>query len=217
VSICAASSWRCTRLRKLNQNCLANTQEARRWSIFSSSWSHSGQVSWWFIPRFANRSAVQHFLWATSQTKNRHFAGAQVCHVLSYGSNSTEPLKNPSYADVTLNFPLVANLQKWISSISGWSLISDKYHKIFHRCKYSTSTPTVRAPRMSDIHLWPISASLFLTEYSRGSPCCTSFINSNCTRVKNQQEKEQIRETLASCTVHLLVGQLLHNFCVQSC
>jgi hypothetical protein len=167
VSICGASSWRCTRWRKLNQNCLANTQETRRWSIFSSSWSHSGQVSGWFIPRFANRSAVQHFLWATSQTKNRHFTGAQVCQVLSYGSNSTEPLKNPSYADLTLNFPLVANLQKWISSFSSWCSISDK---IFHRCRYSTSTPTVRAPRMSDIHLWPRSAFFYWIHQGKPLP-----------------------------------------------
>jgi hypothetical protein len=53
--------------RKVNQNCLAKTQETNRWSIVSFSWSHRGHLSGWLRPRRARRSAVQHFLCAKSK------------------------------------------------------------------------------------------------------------------------------------------------------
>ena len=65
-------------LSRLYQKLLANTHETSRWLMDSGSWSHNGQVLGWMSPLFSNLSAVQHLLWATSQRKKRHFAGAQV-------------------------------------------------------------------------------------------------------------------------------------------
>jgi hypothetical protein len=89
LQLCA-SSWRWTHWRKLNKKCLGNTHDSNRWSMSSYSWSQRGHFSRWSSPLFANQSAVQHLLSATSQTKNRHLAGAQVLHTLSKGSNLTD-------------------------------------------------------------------------------------------------------------------------------
>jgi hypothetical protein len=63
--------------RRESQNCLEKTQDTRMWSMVSS-WLHSRHRSGWVMSCQASRSAVQHFLWAASHKKNRHFGGAHV-------------------------------------------------------------------------------------------------------------------------------------------
>jgi hypothetical protein len=86
-----AREWRPTCLRTRYQNCLAKTQATSRWSMVSSSWSHSGHFSGWSRPRRAKRSAVQHLLWATSHMNILHFRDAQDFQILSQGRNSVAP------------------------------------------------------------------------------------------------------------------------------
>jgi hypothetical protein len=66
---CGASTYRPTCLSCLNQKSLEKTQDTKRWSKVSASWSHSGHLDGWSIPLLASRSAVQHLLWAASQRK----------------------------------------------------------------------------------------------------------------------------------------------------
>jgi hypothetical protein len=52
---CGDKEWRSTCLRRRYQNCLAKTQETRRWLIVSSSWSQRGHCSGWGSPRHQAR------------------------------------------------------------------------------------------------------------------------------------------------------------------
>jgi hypothetical protein len=45
-----ASEWRPACLKTWYQNCLDDTHETRRWSMFSSFWSQSGHLSGWGNP-----------------------------------------------------------------------------------------------------------------------------------------------------------------------
>lgn len=57
-------------LRRLYQKTLVKTQDTNRWLINSGSWSHRGHLVGWFNSPYANLSAVQHLLWATSHMKD---------------------------------------------------------------------------------------------------------------------------------------------------
>jgi hypothetical protein len=93
---CDAKTCRPNCLSMRNQHSLEKTQATSKWSIVSLSLSQRGHLSGWSRPRFSSLSAVQHFLRAASHKKKRHLGGAQVFQILSYGSNCTDPRKNPS-------------------------------------------------------------------------------------------------------------------------
>jgi len=130
-----------------NHSWRANAQETKRWSIVSWAWSQSGQAAGCCNPLLAIRSAVQHLLCAAVHKKNLHLLGAQLRHILSHGPNWIAPMKRASYADFVVYWPVVENVQIWVSSTSG---CSSTYESNSHRLMYSIRTCTVSAPLMSE-------------------------------------------------------------------
>jgi hypothetical protein len=122
----------------------------------SSTWSQKGQLSGWGIPCRANRSAVQQRLRATNHMKKRHFGGAHVFQILSHGLNSVAPTNMASYAVFAEYCPLAVKRQTLVSSVSDCKLMS---WRVSQSCKYSSNTPTERAPEKSETHTLLFRAS----------------------------------------------------------
>ena len=123
---------------KLNQNWREKTQETKRWSKVSSTWSQRGQSAGWGSPFFARLSAVQHFLCVADFTKN--FAR---CPTLPNSFQLQQ--KKASYTDFVEYWPDAEYCQMWVSSTSG------EDNQLGHLI--------VRAPLMSEIHLLSSRAS----------------------------------------------------------
>jgi hypothetical protein len=122
----------------------------------SSTWSQKGQLSGLGIPRHANRPAVQQCLRATNHMKKWHFGGAHVFQILSHGLNLVAPTNMASYAIFAEYCPLTVKRQTRVSSVSDCKLMS---WRVSQSCKYSSNTPTERAPEKSETHILLIRAS----------------------------------------------------------
>jgi hypothetical protein len=170
--------------------------------MLSSAWSQSGHFSGWGSPRRARRSEVQQRLCATSHRKKRHLAGAQVFQILSHGLKRIFLMNKLSYADLAEYCPLFDNFQVWESSTSGCNSKSWRSQN----WKYSTMTPTVIAPWMSEIQVRLVRA------------CCTVC---NFLSLRNHS-KQSRREILNAMVMKppispeqsiLAIANIWENYC----